>query len=171
MQLFTDVINYIGLILRTIRVTITWAFILLAGYILWATDPMYIALGCSRTTTCVVTENRGGTIGLFLWAAWSARLHERTVVIDGRCASACAVFADKTRPYVCITNRAQFQFHQGTNMLNGDRTEPSGFIHSHDLVQWVNDNHEFLGWDDLLTMPYSEARQFWSTCDETTAGL
>src|SRR5262249_26582814 len=62
---------------------------------------------------CTVTASNGGIITDFQRAADAIRAGARQqLVIDGYCASACMVLADRARPRACITSRAVFAYHK-----------------------------------------------------------
>lgn len=138
--------------------------LLLMGYAAYSIDPVYLALECTDSEECIIRHNPGGFGLLFVWAAWSVNRHERTIVIDGTCASACAIFADKARTNVCITPRARFLFHKALNPLNGERSDPDSLLHSSDIIRWVNDRGGFPSGNVLLEMSYEHAKDFWHTC-------
>src|SRR6266567_2256307 len=71
-------------------------------------------------TTCVITANDGSDparpqetgVDRFTAAAAEARREGVKIVINVDCFSACALFADRARPQVCIGRHANFAFHQ-----------------------------------------------------------
>lgn len=112
--------------------------------------------GCSDP--CVVTSNNGGRINSFRNAGEAIRRGEgQMLVIDGYCASACMVLADRARPRACITSRATFAYHK----TNWDRPLPlSPAIHS-----WIVSNGPYPEFDGRPgIMPNSVAQRFWKMC-------
>jgi len=138
---------------------------------------------------CIVRDNDGGVISFFLGAASTLRAESRLLVIDGYCASACALAADTLRPNVCITANASFYFHLGTftqptvpmaeippvaseqwyaMIDSGELTvERFPIKHSSDILDWVNEQGgypEGYTFDTMLKMSTKQASQFWPTC-------
>src|SRR5580692_6885921 len=70
-------------------------WLLQSGYLL--KDPVKFALGCD--TPCIIVHSLGGNVGLFESAGNAVKdgSHAWTI-IDGRCSSACTIFADLGRP-------------------------------------------------------------------------
>jgi hypothetical protein len=107
---------------------------------------------------CTVVASNGGRIIDFEDAGDAIRAGARQkLVIDGYCASACMVLADRARPRACITDRAVFAYHK-TNL---NRPIP---LRS-DLHRWIMDQGgypEFTGTPGI--MPNSVAQRFWPQC-------
>jgi hypothetical protein len=78
---------------------------------------------------CVVRSNGGGSIVYFEDAATVIRRTRKKLIIDGFCASACMVMADRARPRTCITERAVFAYH------NTNRNYPIPL--RSDLHRWI----------------------------------
>jgi hypothetical protein len=137
------------------------------------------------TDVCVITSNDGGLVSEFKKAAEIVKRRNIRVKIDGKCYSACAVFADAARPQVCITKKAEFYFHLGTNYKNlpvefsfagasGEkrswklftvsvpvsRFEPEQSPLIHD---WIIKNGGFPA-SGFLKMNYRAAKSFWPMC-------
>jgi hypothetical protein len=122
---------------------------------------------------CVVHDNPGGSVRLFEAAAEAVLSGARNlVVIDGPCASACAIFADIARERVCITDRASFRFHKASLVevsteANGARhvalLERSDPPHSRDIARWVA-RHGGFPTQGMRVMSSREARAFWRRC-------
>jgi hypothetical protein len=104
---------------------------------------------------CIIRQNRGGALINFEMLGALVLVRKKTIIIDGPCASACALFADLARQYVTITQRASFHFHKTSN-----EDDPP---HSPDIARWVNDHGGFPAFksDCLTQMPFEEARRFW----------
>jgi hypothetical protein len=107
---------------------------------------------------CTVVSNRGGVIVDFKAAGDAIRAGARQkLVIDGYCASACMVMADRARPRACITHNAVFAYHK-TNFnrpipLNGD------------LRGWINRHGGFPAFHGTPgIMPSQVAARYWPTC-------
>jgi hypothetical protein len=138
---------------------------------------------------CIVRDNEGGTIAFFNSVAITLRQEKILLVIDGYCASACAIIADSLRPNVCITANAIFYFHLGTRTTPNHPsahippvTSPewytmikSGEItvrrfpvtQSPDILAWIDERGGFpYGYylHDMLRMSAQQASQFWPIC-------
>ena len=107
---------------------------------------------------CVVSGNSGGKIIPFRGAGDAIRSGAgQPLVIDGFCASACMVMADRARPRACITPSAVFAYHK----TNWNRSLPL----SSDLHHWVMQHGgypEFDGTPGLMTNQV--AKRFWKQC-------
>lgn len=137
------------------------------------------------TDVCVITSNNGGWVPDFKKAAEIVKRRNIHVKIDGACYSACAVFADAARPQVCITKRAEFYFHLGTNYKNlpveFSFAGASGVKRSWKLFSvtvpvstfepeqsplvrdWILQKGGFPA-DGFLKMDYEAAQSFWPMC-------
>ncbi len=129
--------------------------------------------------TVTVTSNTGGTVSTFVAAAEEVLSTGRRVRIDGRCDSACALFADLARPNVCITKKAVFGFHQMTRVITFTSGETMRGIPlttrvrsveirepphaSPDIKAWVEKRGGF-PMEGVLYMNAAEASAFWPTC-------
>jgi hypothetical protein len=107
---------------------------------------------------CTISANNGGSIMDFEDAGDAIRAGARKeLVIDGFCASACMVLADRARPRACITRRAVFAYHK----TNFNRPIP---LHA-DLRLWivrVGGFPAFTGTPGI--MPNEVAHRFWPQC-------
>jgi hypothetical protein len=131
------------------------------------TDVIGSTFSCGEP--CIIENSPGGYLDRFERAAKAVHRGERRqIVIDGRCASACALFADLARPHVCITERAMLAFHKGSGG-NLDLTE--GLVtfrfdppQSKDIKQWVEQRGGYptVG---VLRMYSDQAVRFWPLCD------
>ena len=129
-------------------------------------DAVSDALGCTGDP-CVVRNSLGGELGSFKAAAREIKRTGRRVVIDGPCASACAIMADMARSNVCVTSRAKFGFHKGYvvavsggKMYLLKRFNPS---HSKDIARWVSKSGGFPS-KGMRVMSNGSARKFWKKC-------
>lgn len=107
---------------------------------------------------CVVRSNNGGSIVYFEDAAHVIRRARKKLIIDGYCASACMVMADRARPRTCITERAVFAYHK----TNYNRAIPL----SSDLHQWImrqGGYPAFRGTPGI--MPNQVAQRFFRRCN------
>jgi len=129
-------------------VLVIWAY----GYIfsnaangVYDKDPFETAFPhCSNP--CIVRDSPGGRQVIFERAAEAVLRGERDlVIIDGRCASACVLFADIAREKVCVTEEGWFALHKGYGP--GWRIDRNGlrfFIErfdppqSKDILEWVD---------------------------------
>ncbi len=107
---------------------------------------------------CVVVSNNGGRITTFREAGNAIRSGAgQTLIIDGFCASACMVMADRARPRVCITSRATFAYHK----TNWNRPLPL----SADLHGWIMRNGSYPEFDGTPGIMSNEvAQRFWKQC-------
>lgn len=79
------------------------------------------------------------------------------LVIDGLCASACMVMADRARAQTCITARARFGYHR-TSYNNPLPLR-------NDLMKWIISRGGFPSFTGTMAfMTYQAARQFWRSC-------
>jgi len=110
---------------------------------------------------CTIQSNNGGVIADFENAGDAIHAGARQMlVIDGFCASACMVMADRARPRTCITPRAQFGYHE----TNYDRPIP---LHA-DLNDWIMRHGGFPSYSRMGIMPNDAAQQFWPLCSQET---
>jgi hypothetical protein len=106
---------------------------------------------------CVVRSNSGGSIVYFEDAAQVIRRARKKLVIDGYCASACMVMADRARPRTCITERAIFAYHK----TNFNRPIP---LRS-DLHRWIMRQGGYPGFNGTPgIMPNQVAQRFFARC-------
>lgn len=125
-------------------------------------DIIVEALGCIGDP-CVIDSNPGGNALTFSKVARLVRAGAiKQVVINGRCASGCAYFADKARPHVCITPNAVFAFHKGRSG-EGEDEIMFDLIHSRDIQDWVMKQGGYPK-NGMLAMKYKNAKKFWPTC-------
>jgi hypothetical protein len=108
---------------------------------------------------CTIQNNNGGVIADFenVGDAISGGARQM-LVIDGFCASACMVMADRARPRACITSRAQFGYHE----TNYNRPIP---LHA-DLNEWIMGHGGFPSYNRMGIMPNDAAQQFWPLCSQ-----
>jgi hypothetical protein len=107
---------------------------------------------------CTIQNNNGGVIADFENAGDAIHAGARQMlVIDGFCASACMVMADRARPRACITSRAQFGYHE----TNYNRPIPLNA----DLNGWIM-NHGGFPYGRMGFMPNDAAQQFWPLCSQ-----
>ena len=126
-----------------------------------------------------ISANGGGDVWLFTAAAREIQEKGQHIQIDGRCMSACAIFADKARPNVCVTENASFGFHKLTVSGELIRTPmPSNMkfrgrsrsfviredpVFSADIAAWVA-AHGGFPTKGMLTMNAATANAFWPMC-------
>ena len=130
--------------------------------------PAWSRKTCGRI--CTVTDSPGGFIVSFLKAAQRIKRDDITLRIDGTCASACTIAADKARPNVCLTPRALLRFHNGYGhdaSGNVTRFDPTA-LYSGDLAVWVDRNGGFPGVDakddELLDMDAPTGLTYFKGC-------
>lgn len=113
---------------------------------------------------CTVQSNGGGIIVDFERAGDAIRGGARQkLVIDGYCASACMVMADRARPRACITSNAQFGYHKTT----WNRPIP---LHA-DLHGWIMRHGGFPSNQGMGIMPNEVAQHYWPLCSGHVAGM
>jgi len=106
---------------------------------------------------CTIVRNTGGRIIDFEDAGNAIRAGRQKLVIDGYCASACMVVADRAGPRTCITSNAVFGYHK----TNFGRPIPL----RGDLNGWIMRHGGFPRFGATPgTMPNSVARQFFPMC-------
>lgn len=111
---------------------------------------------------CMIEHSNGGVIADFENAGDAIHAGARQMlVVDGYCASACMVMADRARPRACITPRAQFGYHE----TNYDRPIPLNA----DLHAWVMSHGGFPSYTSMGFMPNEAAQQFWPLCSQDIA--
>lgn len=128
---------------------------------------------CLNKDSCVVKKNLGGEMREFQQAARELLMSPKlVVVVDGFCASGCAIFADAAREKVCITERSAFLFHKGKNVrpmvVAG---KPIYVVESYfdppqskDIDGWVRKEGGYPE-KGFRPMPYSVASRIWKTCE------
>lgn len=134
------------------------------------------AFGAPCGEPCVLPPSRGGELSYFVEAAEDVEAGARQlVIVDGRCASGCAVFADQVRDRACLTDRARFEFHKAS-VYTSDLSERLAQVdppQSDDILAWVDGQGGFPE-DGALSMDADAADQFWRRCTPTelqSAGL
>jgi hypothetical protein len=115
---------------------------------------------------CLIKENYGGFEFMFIDAAKETVEKRLPIIIDGECASGCAVFADAARPNVCITPRAFFEFHRARITLRTRVIYKGPQTQSKDVDDWVKRNGGYPK-KTMTTMPFTEAKKFWPICNLT----
>ena len=106
---------------------------------------------------CVVRSNGGGSIVYFEDAASVIRRARKKLIIDGFCASACMVMADRARPRTCITERAVFAYH------NTNRNYPIPL--RSDLHRWIMQHGGYPAFHGTPgIMPNEVAQRFFPRC-------
>jgi hypothetical protein len=142
----------------------------IAGLLLLAATPAYAiplssagaaaiarVIGPCTGEACVVRSNGGGSIVYFEDAAYVIRRTRKRLVIDGFCASACMVMADRARPRTCITERAVFAYH------NTNRNYPIPL--RSDLHRWIMRHGGYPAFHGTPgIMPNQVAQHFFPRC-------
>lgn len=117
----------------------------------------------SYTEECVVKENPGGAVVAFIAAAFDILEHKTPVRIIGECASACTMFADKARPYVCVTQDTVMRFHAASKVEHGHVTERLDVSYSDDLQAWIN-SRGGLPEEGLIVLAGDALLRYWPLC-------
>lgn len=120
-------------------------------------DPISDACG----DPCRISENFGGHAVVFEFAAKTlSERRKHGAVIDGYCASGCALFADLARPNICITRNAVMAFHMAS-----DEREPNDRA---DIKHWIRDHGGFPSNESgvMKYMRYPDTLEFWPECGE-----
>jgi hypothetical protein len=104
---------------------------------------------------CWIGFNPGGFVGSYQALARKVVATGRRVIINGPCSSACALFADKARPMVRITDAAVFGFHR----TSAETPMPL----SGDIDGWVSTHGGYPAFasGDLTLMTFADAKAFW----------
>lgn len=118
-----------------------------------------------RGQECRITLNPGGNIELFELAADALREAKKFLVIDGHCLSSCTLLAEKARPNVCVTGKAQFHFHQAFDIFTKQKLPIEVYSYSPDIKTWIETNGGLprSGW---LVMRSAEQKRFFKSCNE-----
>ncbi|TSC69294.1 MAG: hypothetical protein G01um101456_258 [Parcubacteria group bacterium Gr01-1014_56] len=151
-------------------------------------------LGCI-SSPCIPKKEfyAGGSIAVFLKVVAKVQERRITVVVSAPCYSACALFADKARPFVCIKQGASFGFHKSAlwrlpKELESVAQEPMPIKESTGAnapLWFQNHGYRFNGYRDpeyssdvknyldrrggapiekFLMMSYKQAKKFWPVC-------
>ncbi len=141
--------------------------IMLPSYLDLRDQNLYLQLAVGPCgNPCTVEKNFGGKVWLFKDAASDVLKSERNLlVINGECASACAILADFARPQVCIAENAYFEFHQAYIRLK-KRTKYTGpQPQSKDIDRWVRLQPRGYPKKSFTKMPFTVAKRFWPVCE------
>ena len=73
----------------------------------------FVLAGARASNAAVrIADDPGGRIGKYVSKYERMRASGQTVIIDGRCASACTIVLSRIPPdKICITSQANFVFH------------------------------------------------------------
>ncbi len=132
----------------------------------------YVFGDTCRYPICRITESEGGAMEPFLLAGAVINTEEKgLLIIDGPCASACALAADLARDKTCITELATFEFHKWRTSDSFEIfgwqisivTEYGDPPQSESIDAWVQ-THGGYPYAGTLEMPNAEARTFWRQC-------
>ncbi len=143
---------------------------------------------CSHGTVCTINFSPGGVPYYFELAAISARTHNTQVRINGKCASACVIFAIRAKQNVCLTENAQMGLHYGRrtavyepfgkevdvttstgaalyrNPPPGYRVERTYFLPDYgEITQWALDENK-VPYVGMYWLTRDEALRFWKPC-------
>lgn len=117
---------------------------------------------CGRP--CVISNEPGGVIYEHRLQAYALLASNTPIIVDGPCASACTLLVDTARKNVCLTTRAVLLFHKGRRVKNDGTVESYMDLHYTPLVRRWIDEQGGLPTEDLLVMPFSEAKRFYKPC-------
>lgn len=127
------------------------------------------------SSPCVVRSSGGGSVDSFVNLAQQLKVKKMRLVIDGLCASACVLLADKARPQTCITRRAVFAVHKtsgGWTYLDTKgrfadtrrfQEKPGDPPQSADIDRYVKKRGGY-PLNDLRVISYKQALRFWPKC-------
>jgi hypothetical protein len=104
-----------------------------------------------------ITMDPGGRLDEYTAAAKNVIEHQIQIKIDGRCYSACTLFADQARQHVCITPGTRFFIHQATQHPSGRRAP----------VQYSPAFHAYVGLqptEGWLVLDFNDLKKFWRVC-------
>lgn len=82
-------------------------------------DPVYQAFQCT-SNPCVVDNNIGGYIPIFIAAYYELLRRDWTVILTGLCGSSCILAADWGRDFFKITPRTLLGFHKAAEYRDED---------------------------------------------------
>ena len=120
--------------------------------------------------TVVIRNDPGGEIITYAIRVLKLKRDAGHVAIMGRCASACTLHLSLSRDKLCIGHNASFAFHlpYGASK-DGNRVAASYLMRSY--PQWVRHWIAARGGlsSHVITMRYSEAKQFIARCSVTEA--
>lgn len=117
---------------------------------------------CGRP--CVIRDEPGGVIYHHRLQASALLAKNVPIIVDGPCASACTLLVDTAHRNVCLTTRAVLLYHKGRRF--DENGEVKKYIELHyrpDVRAWI-DEQGGLPTEDLLVMPFSEAKKFYRPC-------
>ncbi|MBR0710460.1 hypothetical protein [Bradyrhizobium liaoningense] len=92
-----------------------------------------------------ITDDRGGSIGKYVYKYERLRASGQRVIIDGFCASACTiVLASLPAERICVTSRAELAFHaawdigpRGRAVTNAGATRMMYLMYPAPVRRWI----------------------------------
>ncbi|UWU74205.1 hypothetical protein N2603_29630 [Bradyrhizobium huanghuaihaiense] len=92
-----------------------------------------------------ITDDRGGSIGKYIYKYERLRASGQRVIIDGFCASACTiVLATLPSERICVTSRAEMAFHaawdigpRGRAVTNAGATRMMYLMYPAPVRRWI----------------------------------
>ncbi|MDA9397917.1 hypothetical protein [Bradyrhizobium sp. CCBAU 45389] len=92
-----------------------------------------------------ITDDRGGSIGKYVYKYERLRASGQRVIIDGFCASACTiVLATLPAERICVTSRAELAFHaawdigpRGRAVTNAGATRMMYLMYPAPVRRWI----------------------------------
>ena len=137
---------------------------------------------CPPHAKCVLPPSMGGKVYKFQEAAAEVVRDKSVIIINDKCYSACATFADWARKVVCISRSADFGVHQmflpkdiysshgrggsvfmGTSYVATGESQPM----SPDIDKYAMANGGYPDRaDELRKIPFVVAKRFWRVCSK-----
>lgn len=120
---------------------------------------------CGRP--CVIEEDHGGIIDLYVAEARIMAAGHVPLIVDGPCISACTLFVDIDRANVCMTTNAVFGYHKSARMgpegilifgpISYDTPGLNAYIVAHGGLPDPDSGH-------LLMLGFNELTKFYRPC-------
>ena len=139
-----------------------------------------VLTGCAGTISpmgqdrVVITNDRGGYIDRFIQKYIRWEKQNKTVIIDGYCASSCTMFICMIkRSHQCVTRRAVLGFHGsyyqqvfifGPKIENPDQTHLTTDRYTDDVRAWVDAHGGMASYKKMLLMKWPETANYFRVC-------
>ena len=134
-------------------------------------DPVYQAFRCT-SNPCIVGDNRGGYIPIYIAAYYELLRRDWTVILTGLCGSSCVLAADWGRNFFKITSETTLGFHKAAEYRNEDfycvgasvykyraDAKPKNYsdpMHTYDIIKRVYALHGGFPQEDVWYVPGSQ---------------
>lgn len=116
----------------------------------------------------VIEESMGGSVNDFRLAGLHLLYTRTPIIVDGPCYSACTLLLDEARPYVCLTTRAVLGYHKAA-YVDDQKVKHSSelYYETPGLNDYLNSRGGLPENDDLMLVPFEQAKQFYTPCKGT----